>query len=175
MKFRVVLEWPGVGFAWFCFSFLSSWPQNSLSSSLSLSELFHVGPGVQYTESRSWGLWLEGRLFDLAADIVSFPQEALRRSLSGWPATTCNESNANSFYFKTFHLFICQNAVICVNTDKHIHRYTTSLSVSRSHTNTYTGTHKKNFMDLRHIIIYFSFIYIEDEDLSMKWKWTTRR
>lgn len=67
----------------FVFHFLSLPDRRTLCPSpLSLSELFHVGPGVQYTESRSWGLWLEGGLFNLAAYFVSFPQETLRRSLS---------------------------------------------------------------------------------------------
>lgn len=57
-------------------------PQNILSSCLTLSELFHVGPEVQYTESRSWK-----SLFYLAADFVSFPTgDAEGRSLSKWPA-----------------------------------------------------------------------------------------
>lgn len=39
---------------------------------------------------------------------------------------TCNKSNANSFYSKTVHLFICQ----MLSHIKHIHRYTFSLSGS---------------------------------------------
>lgn len=91
---------------------------------------------------------------------VSFPQETLEEEPVQVTGYTCNESNANSFYFKTVHLFICQ----MLSLDQHIHRYTCSLSVSR------TPKHMKSFTDLS-----FSFIYITDEDLSMKWKCTRFR
>lgn len=160
MRFMMVLEWLGVGFAWFCFSLLSSWPQNSLFSTLSLCELFHVGPGVQYTESRSWGLlWRADCLIWLL--IVCLFR---RRRWGGACPGDRLHVQSHSFYFVTVHLFICQ--MLSNTFIMYIH--VLSLCLSLSHTQTHEELYGPHFIS-------YSFIYTKNEDLSMKWKCTKFR
>lgn len=94
----------------FVFRFSLPKPPNSVSFLCSLSELFHTGPAVQHMESRSQGLWLQDRLFDLAADFLVFSAGEAEEEPVQVAGYACKESNADSFYFQTVHLLICQTA-----------------------------------------------------------------
>lgn len=87
------------------------------------------------------GSLMEGRLFDLAVDCVSFPQETLRRSLSRWPATCAKKATLTR---STSWLSIYSSAR-CRQTHSYC-TYTCSLFVCLSHTQTYEELYGPHFI-----------------------------
>lgn len=87
------------------------------------SERFHVGPGVQLTESRSLTVWF-GCWF--MRSFLSILQETAKKSLRWWPATTSKKSR---LCFQTVRQFICNTHDYFTQTQQEIHLKKTEIKV----------------------------------------------